>query len=138
MEAPVSGSIILAGVLLKLGGYGLYRVLPYINDFMLSFSHIILSLSIIGGICVSLLCLRQLDIKSLVAYSSVVHIGICMAGLFSINFYGLTGSYVIMIGHGLCSSGLFFLVNVIYSCSGSRSLVINKGGINIMPGLSFW
>ena len=138
VEAPVAGSMILAGVLLKLGGYGMYRVLPHILIFINYISEFLISLSILGGVYVSLLCLRQFDMKSLVAYSSVLHIGICIIGLFSLNIYGLVGAYVIIIGHGFCSSGLFFLVNVLYSRSNSRSIVINKGVLNIIPRIRFW
>lgn len=81
----------------------------------------------------SLVCLRQRDIKSLVAYSSVVHIGGCIIGLFICSLSGFKGCVYIMIAHGLCSSGLFFIVNSIYERSLSRSLFISKGLLNILP-----
>lgn len=81
VEAPVAGSIILAGVLLKLGGYGLIRVLLIFQKISLNFSSLWVRISLVGGVVVSLLCLRQVDIKSLIAYSSVVHMRIVLCGL---------------------------------------------------------
>lgn len=138
VEAPVSGSIILAGVLLKIGGYGLFRVYPIIKFLMLNYSYIWILISLIGGLLVSLICLRQLDIKSLVAYSSVSHIGVCICGLISFSNWGLNGSYFFLIGHGLCSSCLFCLVNINYERLGSRRLIINKGLINFIPRIGLW
>lgn len=85
VEAPVSGSIILAGVLLKLGGYGLIRVLVIILRFNILFNLFWLIVRLIGGVLVSLICLRQIDLKSLVAYSSVAHIRLVIAGLILIT-----------------------------------------------------
>nr|QWX94981.1 NADH-ubiquinone oxidoreductase chain 4 [Cebrenis supina] len=137
VEAPVSGSMILAGVLLKLGGYGLYRVLMFMNMFCLNYIWIILSL--FGTFMVGMLCLSQVDIKSMIAYSSVAHMGLVIGGIMTCSCYGMLGSLLLMIGHGLCSSGLFALANMIYERSHSRSLMINKGFITYMPTMSmFW
>nr|UPL65761.1 NADH dehydrogenase subunit 4 [Physomerus sp.] len=137
VEAPVSGSMILAGVLLKLGGYGLYRVFIFNNLFYFNFVWIILSL--FGCMMVGFLCLTQVDIKSMIAYSSVAHMGLVISGFMTLSYYGLLGSLILMIGHGLCSSGLFALANIIYERSHSRSLLINKGFITFMPTMSmFW
>nr|URX53624.1 NADH dehydrogenase subunit 4 [Postelectrotermes sp. 1 AB-2022a]URX53676.1 NADH dehydrogenase subunit 4 [Postelectrotermes sp. 1 AB-2022a]URX53741.1 NADH dehydrogenase subunit 4 [Postelectrotermes sp. 1 AB-2022a] len=137
VEAPVSGSMILAGVLLKLGGYGLLRVFPIlVNFFKLGF--IWISISLVGGFLVSLICMRQTDLKSLIAYSSVAHMGIVIGGIMTMNYWGFCGSFTLMIAHGLCSSGLFCLANISYERLGSRSLLISRGLLNLMPSMSFW
>nr|APT41488.1 NADH dehydrogenase subunit 4 [Trichopygomyia trichopyga] len=138
VEAPIAGSMILAGVLLKLGGYGLIRMLMIIQDLSLKVSFIWVSISLVGGSLVSLLCLCQTDMKSLIAYSSVVHMGIVIGGVMTMTYWGYSGSYGLMIAHGLCSSGLFCLANIVYERSGSRSLLVNRGLLNLMPSLALW
>nr|YP_009123022.1 NADH dehydrogenase subunit 4 [Cherax tenuimanus]AJK90906.1 NADH dehydrogenase subunit 4 [Cherax tenuimanus] len=138
VEAPVAGSMILAGVLLKLGGYGLIRVLGLFSEVNKMFSWLWMSLGILGGVIISLMCLRQVDMKSLIAYSSVAHMGLVLGGLVSMSSWGLNGALVVMIGHGLCSSGLFCLANIVYERFGSRSLMISKGLLNFMPSLGLW
>nr|YP_009564031.1 NADH dehydrogenase subunit 4 [Ombrastacoides huonensis]QAX91381.1 NADH dehydrogenase subunit 4 [Ombrastacoides huonensis] len=138
VEAPVAGSMILAGVLLKLGGYGLIRVLSVFPNENKMFSWFWLSVGVLGGLIVSVMCLRQVDMKSLIAYSSVAHMGLVLGGLATSSLWGWTGAVVIMIGHGLCSSGLFCLANVVYERLGSRSLLIGKGLLNFMPSLGVW
>nr|AIA61520.1 NADH dehydrogenase subunit 4 [Cherax destructor]AIA61533.1 NADH dehydrogenase subunit 4 [Cherax destructor]UNJ13900.1 NADH dehydrogenase subunit 4 [Cherax destructor]WRV01070.1 NADH dehydrogenase subunit 4 [Cherax destructor albidus]CDL72706.1 NADH dehydrogenase subunit 4 [Cherax destructor] len=138
VEAPVSGSMILAGVLLKLGGYGLIRVLSMFSEVNKMFSWVWMSLGILGGMVISLMCLRQVDMKSLIAYSSVAHMGLVLGGLVSMSSWGLNGALVVMVGHGLCSSGLFCLANMVYERLGSRSLMISKGLLSFMPSMGFW
>nr|YP_010254485.1 NADH dehydrogenase subunit 4 [Ischnura senegalensis]QTZ98205.1 NADH dehydrogenase subunit 4 [Ischnura senegalensis] len=138
VEAPVAGSMILAGVLLKLGGYGLIRVFSLIYYLGVTFNFLFVSISIIGGVLVSLICLRQVDLKSLIAYSSVAHMGIVIGGLMTMSYWGLSGSYTLMIAHGLCSSGMFCLANISYERVGSRSLFLNKGMMNLMPSMTLW
>nr|YP_009002551.1 NADH dehydrogenase subunit 4 [Cherax dispar]CDL72641.1 NADH dehydrogenase subunit 4 [Cherax dispar] len=138
VEAPVSGSMILAGVLLKLGGYGLIRVLSVFSEINKMFSWVWMSLGVLGGVIISLMCLRQVDMKSLIAYSSVAHMGLVLGGLVSMSSWGLNGALVVMIGHGLCSSGLFCLANMAYERLGSRSLMISKGLLSFMPSMGLW
>nr|YP_009182963.1 NADH dehydrogenase subunit 4 [Drosophila formosana]AFK30561.1 NADH dehydrogenase subunit 4 [Drosophila immigrans]AFK30563.1 NADH dehydrogenase subunit 4 [Drosophila immigrans]ALF44592.1 NADH dehydrogenase subunit 4 [Drosophila formosana] len=138
VEAPVSGSMILAGIMLKLGGYGMLRVISLLQLMNMKYSFIWVSISLVGGVLVSFVCLRQTDLKALIAYSSVAHMGIALAGLLTMSYWGLCGSYSLMIAHGLCSSGLFCLANVSYERLGSRSLLINKGLLNFMPAMALW
>nr|QZI85959.1 NADH dehydrogenase subunit 4 [Sycanus falleni] len=139
VEAPISGSMILAGVLLKLGGYGLMRVLYFIYEYSVNYNFIFISLTLYGMVLVGILCMYQTDIKSLIAYSSVAHMGMVLCGLLTLNSWGYSGSLMLMIGHGLCSSGLFCLANIIYESTHSRSFYINKGLIVFMPSMSlFW
>lgn len=137
VEAPVVGSIILAGVILKLGRYGLYRFIIIIINLCIIFNKFLIIISLIGGIYSGLICINQVDIKILVAYSSIVHIRILIAGLLTLINWGLKGGLNIIIAHGLCSSALFFIVNINYIRLKSRSLFINKGLINLFPSLRF-
>nr|YP_010577803.1 NADH dehydrogenase subunit 4 [Samia wangi]UZP15010.1 NADH dehydrogenase subunit 4 [Samia wangi] len=138
VEAPVSGSMILAGIMLKLGGYGLLRVLIFLQKINLKLNYIWISVSLLGGFYISLKCFCQVDIKSLIAYSSVAHMSIVIGGIMVMNYWGYNGSYILMIGHGLCSSGMFCLANISYERLHSRSMYINKGLMNFMPSLSLW
>nr|YP_010586259.1 NADH dehydrogenase subunit 4 [Hydromanicus melli]UZZ44021.1 NADH dehydrogenase subunit 4 [Hydromanicus melli] len=138
VEGPVSSSMILAGVMLKLGGYGLIRVLKLIMLISSKLSIFWVSISLMGGAWISFMCLHQMDLKLLIAYSSVVHMSLVIGGLMSMNYLGVIGSLILMVGHGLCSSGLFVLINLMYERVGSRSILINKGLINLFPILTLW
>ena len=138
VEAPVAGSIILAGVLLKLGGYGLARVLILFQDVRQEYSWLWVRLGLIGGFYISLVCLRQVDMKSLIAYSSVAHIRLVLCGLIVFRWWGLRGAVIVIVGHGLCSSGLFCLANIVYERTGSRRLLISKGLLSFIPRMGLW
>lgn len=139
VEAPVYGSIILAGVLLKLGRYGILRIIQIFSINMIDWRFAIIRLGIIGRILIRLVCLIQVDIKMLVAYSSVVHIRLLIRGIVSISKIGLIGGLIIIIAHGLCSSGLFYLVNINYERFRRRLIYLNKGSLSIYPTLRlFW
>jgi NADH-ubiquinone oxidoreductase chain 4 len=130
----VSGSMILAGVLLKLGGYGLCRVLEKFPAILIKASGGIMGLGLLGIVYVGLICCRLNDIRALVAYRSVAHIGIVAIGLFIGSEWGFNGALIIILGHGLASSGLFCALNIYYERTGRRRFYLNKGLILILPG----
>nr|DBA43892.1 TPA_asm: ND4 [Bombus personatus] len=136
VEAPFFGSMILAAIMLKLGSYGLLRFI-FIFKFMLKyFIFIFMFISILGMLILSLVCLLQFDMKLIIALSSVVHMGIMSMGMLSSSKLGIIGGLLMMISHGLVSSGLFYLVSMIYEQTNSRLIFINKGMINLMPSMS--
>lgn len=128
--------MILAGVILKLGGYGLIRLIVLFLSVRVHINYIIIAISLFGGFVVSLICIRQTDIKSLIAYSSVAHMGLVLGGIMTLRDWGIIGAFVIIVAHGLCSSGLFCLANINYERLMSRSLFLNKGLINLIPRFS--
>lgn len=138
-EAPTAGSVILAGVLLKLGTYAIYRlVLPITPAAAYELAPIIGALAIVGIVYAGLICWVQRDVKKLVAYSSVSHLGFCVLGLFALNSVGLTGSVLYMINHGLSTGALFVLIGFMYERYHTRSLDEIGGLAKKMPVWSFF
>nr|YP_010154759.1 NADH dehydrogenase subunit 4 [Ceratina okinawana]QQX27994.1 NADH dehydrogenase subunit 4 [Ceratina okinawana] len=135
VEAPFYSSMILASIMLKLGGYGLIRLFNMFK-YLYNFMYYFIVISFMGMLMLSLMCLIQLDMKILVAISSVVHMMLMLVGLFTFMKVGFLGSYLMMISHGFSSSGLFYLINIIYVNSNSRLMFINKGMIIFMPSMS--
>jgi NADH-quinone oxidoreductase subunit M len=139
VEAPTSGSVILAGVLLKLGGYGMARfMLPLIPEANQYYAPVVLTLSTIAIIYTSFVALAQNDIKKLIAYSSVAHMGFVTLGLFTFTHLGVTGAIIQMLSHGIISAAMFLCVGVIYDRCHTRDIAKISGLANAMPKLSFF
>ena len=138
-EAPTAGSVILAGVLLKLGTYGFTRLnVPMLPDAAIAFAPFMATLAVIGIIYGALAAWVQDDIKKLVAYSSVSHLGFCMLGLFSLKMAGVTGAVLYMVNHGLSTGALFLVVGMIYERYHTRDIRKIGGLAKPMPWMAFF
>jgi NADH-quinone oxidoreductase subunit M len=134
VEAPTAGSVILAGVLLKMGGYGFLRFsIPLLPDATAALAPFIFALSVIAVVYTSLVALAQTDIKKLIAYSSVAHMGLVTLGLFTMNQQGIEGAIFQMLSHGVVSGALFLCVGVIYDRMHTREIDAYGGLAGIMP-----
>src|SRR5579872_81802 len=139
VEAPTAGSVLLAGVLLKIGSYGFLRfALPLVPAACWAHFHIVSILAVIGIIYGALLALAQDDIKKLVAYSSVSHMGFCLLGLFALNAAGITGGLLQMVNHGLSTGALFAMVGMLYERYHTRDIEAYGGMARRFPVLAFF
>nr|YP_001491262.1 NADH dehydrogenase subunit 4 [Spicara maena]BAF51773.1 NADH dehydrogenase subunit 4 [Spicara maena]BAQ20886.1 NADH dehydrogenase subunit 4 [Spicara maena] len=138
VEAPVAGSMILAAVLLKLGGYGMIRILTILEPLTKELSYPFIIFALWGVIMTGSICLRQTDLKSLIAYSSVSHMGLVVGGILIQTPWGLSGALILMIAHGLTSSALFCLANTNYERTHSRTMVLARGLQMILPLMMVW
>nr|YP_010621400.1 NADH dehydrogenase subunit 4 [Gobionotothen gibberifrons]WBF91125.1 NADH dehydrogenase subunit 4 [Gobionotothen gibberifrons] len=138
VEAPVAGSMILAAVLLKLGGYGMMRMMLILEPLTKEMSYPFIVFALWGVVMAGSICLRQTDLKSLIAYSSVSHMGLVVAGILVQTPWGFAGALILMIAHGLTSSALFCLANTNYERIHSRSILLARGLHMVLPLMATW
>ncbi|YP_001293667.1 NADH dehydrogenase subunit 4 (mitochondrion) [Clupea harengus] len=138
VEAPIAGSMVLAAVLLKLGGYGMIRMSTILDPITKEAAYPFIVLALWGIIMTGSICLRQTDLKSLIAYSSVSHMGLVAGGILIQTPWGLTGALILMIAHGLVSSALFCLANTSYERTHSRTMALARGMQMLFPLTATW
>nr|YP_009489422.1 NADH dehydrogenase subunit 4 [Anomaloglossus dewynteri]AWG47122.1 NADH dehydrogenase subunit 4 [Anomaloglossus dewynteri] len=138
VEAPIAGSMILAGTLLKLGGYGILRMGLVMDDSLLTMAPPLIILSLFGVFLSAILCSRQTDLKSLIAFSSVSHMGLVIAAAMIKTEWSIAGSMILMVSHGLVSSALFCLANSSYERTNSRTMMLLQGSQIIFPLTAAW
>lgn len=137
VEAPVFGSMLLAGVMLKVGVFGLFRILFVFCRFKFFLLYFLVVFFSLGLIFLNLICLRQFDLKSFVAYSSVVHMSLISIRVWLGRFHRIVGRVLLCFAHGFCSSGLFLGVKKIYISSGTRKILLNRGFLYLLPVFVF-
>jgi proton-translocating NADH-quinone oxidoreductase chain M len=134
VEAPTAGSVVLAGILLKLGSYGFIRFsIPLFPEASLFFTPFVFTMSILAVIYTSLTAVRQTDLKRIIAYTSVAHMNLVMIGLFSFNVVGLEGAILQSLSHGFVSSALFLVIGVVYDRHHTRMVKYYSGLVHTMP-----
>nr|YP_010956649.1 NADH dehydrogenase subunit 4 [Coryphaenoides alateralis]WMY89742.1 NADH dehydrogenase subunit 4 [Coryphaenoides alateralis] len=138
VEAPIAGSMVLAAVLLKLGGYGMMRLMVMLGPLSKEVAYPFILLALWGVVMTGSACLRQTDLKSLIAYSSVSHMGLVAGGILIQTPWGFTGALALMIAHGLTSSALFCLANTNYERTHSRTLLLTRGLQIALPLMASW
>nr|YP_009243378.1 NADH dehydrogenase subunit 4 [Pholis nebulosa]AMR55783.1 NADH dehydrogenase subunit 4 [Pholis nebulosa] len=138
VEAPVAGSMVLAAVLLKLGGYGMIRMVVMLDPLTQELSYPFIVFALWGVIMTGSICLRQTDLKSLIAYSSVSHMGLVVGGILIQTPWGFSGALILMIAHGLASSALFCLANTNYERTHSRTMLLARGLQMVLPLMTTW
>nr|ASL05754.1 NADH dehydrogenase subunit 4 [Cottus czerskii]ASL05767.1 NADH dehydrogenase subunit 4 [Cottus czerskii] len=138
VEAPVAGSMILAAVLLKLGGYGMMRMVVMLEPLTKELSYPFIIFALWGVVMTGSICLRQTDLKSLIAYSSVSHMGLVVGGILIQTPWGFSGALILMIAHGLASSALFCLANTSYERTHSRTMLLARGLQMVLPLMTAW
>nr|WDA95397.1 NADH dehydrogenase subunit 4 [Hypomesus pretiosus]WDA95410.1 NADH dehydrogenase subunit 4 [Hypomesus pretiosus] len=138
VEAPIAGSMVLAAVLLKLGGYGMMRMMLMLDPLSKELAYPFIVLALWGVIMTGSICLRQTDLKSLIAYSSVSHMGLVAGGILIQTPWGFTGAIILMIAHGLASSALFCLANTAYERTHSRTMLLARGLQMVLPLMTTW
>uniref|UniRef100_UPI0030034713 NADH dehydrogenase subunit 4 n=1 Tax=Sphyraena sphyraena TaxID=13692 RepID=UPI0030034713 len=138
VEAPIAGSMVLAAVLLKLGGYGMIRMMVVLEPLTKELGYAFIILALWGIIMTGSICLRQTDLKSLIAYSSVSHMGLVAGGILIQTPWGFSGALILMIAHGLTSSALFCLANTNYERTHSRTMILARGLQMVLPLMTTW
>lgn len=134
VESPTEASVVLAAILLKVGSYGLLKILlPFLPEATIYYTPLILIMSCISILYASMSTLRQIDIKRIIAYSSVAHMNVLLIGLVTFDPVGMIGSLIIMIGHGIVSGGLFFVVGIFYYRLKTKLISYYSGIVNLMP-----